>query len=153
ADRRVATRLAPLPGTVSESVPPRVSFQALFGKAEAERTDTPREVLTLTFFGSFTETLRMAGPPLAFSTTRLSRGRLPRKPLPLTVAMGGQPTTVTGAVTVAVAPLCAPNTPAAVRCGPVQRFWLAVSRPCGPPSITSVNVDSGTSGRPVKRFC
>src|SRR6185312_10082461 len=153
AEKTVATRFAPDPLRVADSVWPR-KLQLLLGTAAAERTDTPRERrATLMLLGSLTDTLRSAGPPGARRTTRLSRGRLRRKPLPVMVAVGGQPTTVTGAAIVAPAPLWAPNTPVAVRFGPVQRFWLAVSRPCGPPSITSVNVDSGTSGRPLKTFC
>src|SRR3954465_11144135 len=152
AERRTAARLAPLPGRVIESVPLRPSLQLLLGSAVAERTDTPRERTASTLFGSLIDTLRRAGPPGALNTTTLKRGRLPRKPWPLALALGGQPTTVTGAVTVALVPLWAPNVPVTVRCAPVQRFWLAVRMPCGPPSITSVNVDSGTSGSPLKTF-
>src|SRR5690348_18189994 len=97
ADSRTATRVAPLPGSDIVSLPLRRSLQLLFGSAEAERTDTPRERTTLTFFGSLIDTLRSAAPLGAFVTTTLSRGRLPRKPRPLALALNGQPTTATGA--------------------------------------------------------
>src|SRR4051812_16920896 len=79
-DSRVATRLAPAPGTLIDSVPLRTSFHALLGSAAADRTDTPRELrITLTLFGSLIDTLRSAAPPGALDTTTLRRGRLPLK--------------------------------------------------------------------------
>src|SRR3954452_15332561 len=141
ADSRVATRLAPAPGRLIESVPLRTSLHELLGSAAAERTETPRELrITLTLFGSLIETLRSAAPPGALDTTTLSRGRLPRKRLAEAVALGGQPSTVTGAVTAATAPLWPVKLPRAVRVGPVQRFCPAVRMPCGPPSMASVKV-------------
>ena len=59
---------------------------------------------------------------------------------------------VTGALRLALAPLWAVKAPSTVGAGPVQMSRVATSSPCGPPSMASEKLVSGTSGRPVNTF-
>src|SRR5437763_6025157 len=92
-----------------------------------------------------------SGLPAPCTTLSVRRGCAPLKPRPAAVAVGSQPTTVTGEVTFAVAPLWAVNVPLIVGAAPEQRS-PAFRSPRGPPLTASWKLDSGTSGRPLSVF-